>query len=167
MYRDRIAANSVSAPPRIAASFGGPALPPCRRAALPPCRRAAFTLLELLIVIAIIAILIGLLLPAVQKVREAAFVKCQNNLKQIGLACHGYASANGYLPPGVLGDGATDFPCADSGPCVGCLAFILPYVEQQSVYNQLQINWDVQKVGGPSWMTLAANIAAARTRIQR
>ena len=94
-------------------------------------RRPGFTLIELLVVIAIIAVLIGLLLPAVQKVREAAGrAKCQNNLKQIALACLHYESAHGYLPPG---GGA--FGVADQG---SLHVHILPYMEQDNLYREIR-----------------------------
>src|SRR5262249_15570618 len=104
--------------------------------------RRGFTLIELLVVIAIIAILIGLLLPAVQKVREAAArMKCQNNLKQIALASHNYESAYKTLPPGSLqspnGVPGPWVPPWWTGPGVGTLALLLPYVEQDNLYKQV------------------------------
>jgi prepilin-type N-terminal cleavage/methylation domain-containing protein/prepilin-type processing-associated H-X9-DG protein len=102
-------------------------------------QRSAFTLIELLVVIAIIAILIGLLLPAVQKIREAAArMSCTNNLHQISLGAHNYASANGVFPPGTLI--SPNSPTNDwvgQGPMTGVLAFLLPYVEQDNVYKQI------------------------------
>jgi prepilin-type N-terminal cleavage/methylation domain-containing protein/prepilin-type processing-associated H-X9-DG protein len=108
-------------------------------------KRTAFTLIELLVVIAIIAILIGLLAPAVQQVREAAArAQCQNNLKQLGLACHGYHDSYKRFPPGYTAAGAYSDGATDTAPGWGWAAYLLPYIEQAPLYRQLNFSQPIQ-----------------------
>jgi prepilin-type N-terminal cleavage/methylation domain-containing protein/prepilin-type processing-associated H-X9-DG protein len=120
-----------------------------------PCR-PAFTLIELLVVIAIIGILIALLLPAVQKVREAAArAKCLNNMKQIALACHNFHDANGKFPPQF----GYSNPQNNSGNFGTVFFHILPYVEQTGVWDRALIRLTDTKPPGipPTWSIYPPN----------
>jgi prepilin-type N-terminal cleavage/methylation domain-containing protein/prepilin-type processing-associated H-X9-DG protein len=107
-------------------------------------QRRGFTLIELLVVIAIIAILIGLLLPAVQKVREAAArIQCQNNLKQIGIALHAYHDDHRIFPPHMVDNPLPPYS-ANNPLRHSWITFLLPYLEQSNLAKQYnwKVSWD-------------------------
>src|SRR5262249_27210741 len=105
-------------------------------------RRRGFTLIELLVVIAIIAVLIALLVPAVQKVREAAArIQCTNNLKQIGLALHSYHDTMKVFPAGYVS--RVDPKDDDLGPGWGWAAYLLDHLEQGNLKRQINFPLDI------------------------
>ena len=118
--------------------------------------RAAFTLIELLVVITIISVLIGLVLPAVQKVREAANrLSCQNNLKQIGLAMHNYHGSLGTLPPGYLWQPASPDNPSITAPGWSWAVLLLPYIEQDNLFKQINLNIPVEH---PSYLAVRTDV---------
>ncbi|MFM7097507.1 MAG: DUF1559 domain-containing protein [Gemmataceae bacterium] len=129
----------------------------------PEHRSKGFTLIELLVVIAIIAILIGLLLPAVQKVREAASkMKCQNNLKQLSLGFHSYHDVHKKLPPG-MSPGTVNY--GDLYCCWGTWQVaILPFIEQEAAFKIYQ-NYGGDDSTGPRYGT-GVNLQVTQRRYQ-
>jgi len=115
-----------------------------------PKLTAGFTVVELLVVIGIIAVLMALMLPAVQRVREAAAqTQCVNNLKNVGLALHDYEAAYKCFPPGAVNTYWPNppFPGVPENVSHGWVPFILPYLEQQALYEQYRFDLDFRDPG--------------------
>ena len=114
-----------------------------------PRANRGFTLIELLVVIAIIGVLVGLLLPAVQQAREAARrTTCVNNMKQLGIACHNYKDVNQVLPPGWQKPAdITNFP---NGNFWGWGTFLLPFIEENSIFDQIDFTAEYSVNSGPN-----------------
>lgn len=135
-------------------------------------RRDGFTLIELLVVIAIIGLLMALLLPAIQKVREAANkMICASNLRQIAIATHNFHNDYHRLPPGILGP-SSKFPIPPAQvQYAGTLAFLLPYLEQDNLYKQFAgiattgLNMGLE-VGDAAWWTRTACYSVAQAHLK-
>jgi prepilin-type processing-associated H-X9-DG protein/prepilin-type N-terminal cleavage/methylation domain-containing protein len=138
----------------------------------------AFTLVELLVVLAIIAVLVGLLVPAVQKAREAAGrAGCRNNLKQVGLALHNYHDVNRVLPPGKVNPGQawpSGPPLTDTNtfypgkPFVynhTGFTFLLPYIDQENLYRQFDFNYPASNSNGRGGTLANGGVSAGNAAV--
>jgi prepilin-type N-terminal cleavage/methylation domain-containing protein/prepilin-type processing-associated H-X9-DG protein len=124
-----------------------------------PRRVRAFTLIELLVVIAVIAVLIALLLPAVQAAREAARrAQCVNNLKQIGLALHGYHGSREAFPPAYVTDVVNNAASPEIGPGWGWGIMILADLEQKPLYDAVNFNLQITDPGSMTARTAVLSV---------